>query len=581
MRILEPLVRHRSLPVEQRWGSLENLYFAFQGNQYPIRSPLQGSRPDIPDASFQGYIDGIYRTNGVVAAAVVTRALLLSQLRFVFRRDRYQADAGRVHASPGLRALDKPGSSTRSGMLFQLELDASFSGSGYVVRDGNKLRRLIPDHVSVILGSNSEPEWDGETAQYRVPFDAEVAALLYHPERGKGGLGDGQFFFPGEFAIWSPEPDPVYFWRGSSWVTSVLREIVADGQATDHQQKFFENAATPNLVFMMDPAKTAEQVKEYAAVVNATHSGSRNAYKNMYLGGGTDVKVVGSSLESLNMKDLQGGLENRVAIRSRVPAVILGAREGLSGSSLNAGNYQSARRMLADGWFAPTAEALCQTLESVVRPPNGSELWYDRSEVLFLQEDQKDAADIMQSQSAAMRQWVDGGFDPQSVIEAVATGDIRKLKHTGNLSVQLQPPGSGDAMPVGDGEGDRMRGRRHETPMLVIEDRRQEPEPPIINVQVEPTPVTVNVEPPIVNVAAADVRVEPTPIDVHVAAPEVAFNPSITVPPIEIPPAVVNVDVPAPNVTVDMPVQPRMRRQVKRDSDGRISEVLESFIEGS
>ena len=124
-----------------------------------------------------------------------------------------------------------------------------------------------------------------------------------------------------------------------------------------------------------------------------------------------------------------------------------------------------------------------------------------------------------------------------------------------------------------------MRSRHHDVPTLVIEDRRADPEPPVVNVHVEPTPVTVNVEPPVVNVAPADVRVEP-PV-VNVAAPEVTMNPTFTTPTIEIPPAVVNVDVPAPNVRVDVPPQQRVRRQVKRDSDGRISEVLESFIEGS
>ena len=44
-----------------------------------------------------------------------------------------------------------------------------------------------------------------------------------------------------------------------------------------------------------------------------------------------------------------------------------------------------------------------------------------------------------------MRTLVDGGFDPDSVIAAVTTGDMTLLTHSGTLSVQLQPPGTGEA----------------------------------------------------------------------------------------------------------------------------------------
>lgn len=441
MKILEPLVRRSSADTDQRISSLEDWYqMTYDSHQYPL-GVMTGSNPEDISSTFLGYVESIHRKNGAVSAAVVARALLVSQLRFVWRRDRTSSKRGELWGNRDLSPLERPGSTSRPNLLFQLEQDASYDGSAYVVKSDNGLRRLSPDRCSFLLGSDSDSGWDADGGVV-VPHDAETIALLYHPDKNNQ-KSDLQAFLPGEFAVWSPEPDPVHFWRGQSWVTSVVREIVTDGQATDHQQKFFKNAATPNLVFLMDPSKTPEQTQEYANVVNAKHSGAANAYRNMFLGGGTDVKVVGSTLESLNLKDLTGGLENRVSMRSRVPAVVLGAREGLSGSSLNAGNYGSARRLFADGWFAPAAASLSAALESVVNRPGGSELWYDASEVLFLQEDQKDAAEIQSTQAAAMRQLIDGGFEPGSVVEAIKTGDMSKLKHTGNVSVQLQPPGTG------------------------------------------------------------------------------------------------------------------------------------------
>jgi hypothetical protein len=49
-----------------------------------------------------------------------------------------------------------------------------------------------------------------------------------------------------------------------------------------------------------------------------------------------------------------------------------------------------------------------------------------------------------------MRTLIDGGFDPVSVMKAVTTGDMTKLVHSGNLSVQLIPAGQ---LPAMDGAG--------------------------------------------------------------------------------------------------------------------------------
>lgn len=431
MRLLDPLVERR-----QPSNLVTPASFGFGGNQYPLYG-WNGSRPDWPDRDFAAYIAGVHERNGVVAAAVEARALPLSQLWFEWdvNGDRFPVPA-----------LNSPAGATRPAFLKSLEYDISYHGAAYIVNVGGGPRRLRPDHVSVLLGSNESPDWDGADAQFVTPWDAEVVGLVYHPESYSGQAISGQVtvFTPDQFRIWTPEPDPVNFWRGTAWVNAVMREIVADGQALDHTTDFFDNAATPNLVFIMDPSKTPDQIKEFASVVNAGHVGNGKAFKNMFLGGGTNVQAVGSSLESLNLKDVTGGFETRIALRARIPGVILGVREGYGGSSLNTGNYGSARRMMADGWFAPTAESLCATLEPLARKPvPNAVLTYDRTRILLLQEDEKDAAEIAQTDASTMRQLIDGGYDPDSVKEAVMTRDWSKLVHTGNVSVQLQPPGTG------------------------------------------------------------------------------------------------------------------------------------------
>jgi hypothetical protein len=76
-------------------------------------------------------------------------------------------------------------------------------------------------------------------------------------------------------------------------------------------------------------------------------------------------------------------------------------------------------------------------------------LWFDDRDIPFCQEDVKDAADIKSVEAQALRTLVDAGFDPASAVDAVRTGDMSLLKHSGLYSVQLQPAGITPALPAG------------------------------------------------------------------------------------------------------------------------------------
>jgi hypothetical protein len=78
----------------------------------------------------------------------------------------------------------------------------------------------------------------------------------------------------------------------------------------------------------------------------------------------------------------------------------------------------------------------------LVRQPPGARLWYDSRNVPFLREDEKDAALIQQTEAATIKSLIDAGYEPASVVTAVATSNWSLLKHTGLYSVQLQPAGT-------------------------------------------------------------------------------------------------------------------------------------------
>lgn len=432
MRLIDRLRAPEASSARSQWPGLSlDQYMTFLGNRYA----LGGSVGSNPAADFVGYVRDVGERNGLVYAAVTARAHLISQLRFVWR----DSVTGELDRRRNLEILNRPGTMTRPELLYLAEEDRSYSGTFYGWRNGAEIHRLRPDWVKVVLGSDMGPVGDEKGW---VPPDARIVGFTYqNPTQPNGKV---QAFAPGEIIQWKAEPHPIEWWRGQSWVTSVTDEIRNDGQVTDHTSKFFRNAGTPNLIFTMDPSLSADQVEEYAELVNAQTQGAANAYKNLYLGGGASVDVVGAKEAALSTKEIQGGYESRIASAARVPAVILGIREGMDGSALNSGNYAQTRRLWADGWFTPSSQSLCASFERVVRPNAGSELWYDASEVLFLQEDAKDAAEIMATSLQAARAGVEAGYDPDSVTLAIATGDITKLTHTGVFSVQLQPPGSGE-----------------------------------------------------------------------------------------------------------------------------------------
>jgi phage portal protein BeeE len=420
----------RGVPVfapDEPW--LYNTTYWSPNFSYPDRKTV------APDPMFEPLVRQLHDSHPVVSAAVVKRAALLSELSFQWRSV-MPKDNGKLFGNAELGVLEKPNDwQTRSEFLRVVEYHASYAGNAFIHRTGADLRLLNPSWVSIVLGSNVDAQ------DPAVQHDADILGYLYQPG-GSPQYGPPEYFLAAEVAHWRPEPDPTAWWRGRSWVQSILSEWVTDKAATAQTHAYFEHAATPNLVFSLDAAVTQENAKIYADMIAAGHSGAANAYKNLVIGGGADVTVVGADLAKLDLKNVQGLTETRIAMRAHIPAVILQISEGMQGSSLNSGNYSQTRRLWGDVWFTPTANDLCATLQTVLEVPAQSELSYDRTKVMFLQDDRKDEADILSANAIAIRQLLDAGFEADSAVEAVNTSDLTKLRHSGLFSVQLQPPGT-------------------------------------------------------------------------------------------------------------------------------------------
>ncbi len=438
---LLPAVRSNSQVEEFRYDFSDWVAdkILFGGQQYGSAFTSTWSVEPVERVAdnFASYVNGVLKQNGIVFACEAVRLSIFTEAWPIFRRER-KGRLGDYFSAPVLDLLKKPFEGGTSGDLFgRLLLDADFAGNAYVAKIGSELVRLRPDWVEILLAPR-------DTVLGTVGYRKVGYAYYEHGDRS----ATPAVFLADEVAHFAPIPDPDASYRGMSWITPVLREIMADGQATKHKLKFFENAATPNLAVKFPDTITPEKYKAFVNRMKEQADGVDNAYKTLYTGGGADVSVIGTDLRQLDFKVTQGAGETRIAAAARIHPVLVGLSEGMQGSALNAGNYNSARRSTADITFRPLWRNFFGSLQTIIPTPPDAVLTFDPSSIAFLREDEQDIAAVQATKAQTIRTLIDAGFTPESVISAVANEDMTLLVHTGLFSVQLQEPGASTTEPT-------------------------------------------------------------------------------------------------------------------------------------
>lgn len=426
--------RSNSLSLSD-WASL----FTFNGFPYhaSVSQTLQGDKEEV-QPGFEGYVRHAYQASGPVFACEYVRLSVFSEARLMYRRLN-RGRPGDLFSTSSLNMVRRPWPGATTGdLLSRALLHADLAGNHFGVKRPGGVKVARPDWMQIVMGVDETLD-DDSTVDPVNDLDGQVVGYLYHP----GGIGRGTPvpLSTSDVAHFAPIPDPLASYRGMSWLTPVVREITGDKQATAHKNRFYEKGATPNMVVKgewQDPDK----LREWTKLFREQHEGEANAYKTLVLGSGMDATVVGNNFQQLDFKAVQGAAETRIAAASGVGAVMAQLSEGLEGSSLNAGNYAAARRRVADGLFRPLWRQFCGSYEQIVPVPRNAELWYDETDISFLQEDMKDAADIQNTRANTVRALLDAGYVAESVVKAVENDDLSLLEHSGLFSVQLQPPGT-------------------------------------------------------------------------------------------------------------------------------------------
>ncbi len=423
--------------------------FAYGGHQYAygVNGSWGPGRVAEISNTLQGY-SAAMRVCPPAFAAEMVRAAVLSQARFIFRSRSSGQTPRKLFGNRDLSILERPWTNaTQSELIARMEWHAGLAGNAYVVRRGDQLQVLRPDWVAILYGSNSQPDDPMFALDRRIiGYVYANGGLTVSPGTVSGMRYEPETLLPDEVAHWSPIPDPEGADIGQSWFTPAIQDTRVDKAATEHKIRFFTNGATPNLVIKGIPAVTQNQFNEIVEMLESRHAGVANAFKTLYLTAGADATVVGSNWKDMDLKNIQGGVETRIAMLSRVPAPILQIAEGLAGSSLNAGNFGMARRIFADTWVYPTLQDLCSALSVLVKVPGDAELWFDTTDMPLLRDDAKDLAEIIKEQMLAMESGVRAGWKPDAVVRTVMSNNPAELlgQHTGLFSVQMQQPGASE-----------------------------------------------------------------------------------------------------------------------------------------
>lgn len=399
-----------------------------------------GSQLNYQGRDYQGFrlgggsrTQGYYESDSVVFACESKRINVFSEARFQWQQ-LVNGRPGDLFGNKELALLENPWpGATTTDLLKCVEMDVAQFGNSYWVIDGDGyLLRLDPMNVKII----TEAIWDSVTG-FRV--GERLVGYAYMSTRDSITI-----YSPEEIAHHKPIPSCNQF-LGQSWISSCLPDIESDMLLTDHKRVELRTGASLAYVVSVDKTVKADDLAKFAEKFRAQYEGRENTGKTLFLGGGADIKTVSQTFGDLALAATQGATETRIAAAAGTHPVIIGLSEGMSGSSLNAGNYTAAKRNFVDGTMRPLWRAFCGAFQWLLKVPSGARLWYDDRDIAFLREDIKDQADVQVQEALTINTLILGGFDPDAVVAAVIANDFKRLigQHTGMTSVQLQMPLSG------------------------------------------------------------------------------------------------------------------------------------------
>lgn len=236
--------------------------------------------------------------------------------------------------------------------------------------------------------------------------------LLRYDYRAPGG---GLIELDREQVVFLRRPNPLDPYRGMGAVQTILADLEGSRLAAEWVRNFFYNSAQPGGVIEVDHNLTDPQWDEFQARWAESHRGVSNAHRVAMLEQGMKWVDRRFTMQELQIESLRNVPRELIREAFGFPKPMLGTVD-----DTNRANMEAADTMLARWLSRPRLERTKQALNTRLLPlykslGRGYEFDYDNP----VPEDRELAAKELTAKAAAARQFVDMGFDPKSVAEAL------------------------------------------------------------------------------------------------------------------------------------------------------------------
>jgi phage portal protein BeeE len=402
----------------------------------PDREPVMPQMTAWAQSAFAG--------NAIVFGAFLARMSLFCEVSFKIQAK----DDKHLFGNQTLAKLEEPWPGGTSGdLLARMEQDAGLVGNSYTwdAPGEDRLVRLRPDWTTIVSELVSVPGG----GQYR-----RKVGYWVEPPKSVLGQGRGQFYPADEVVHWAPIPDPSADFRGMSWLTPVYRDIIGDDGLSQYKIKYLENNASPNLLIKYAQKLQPGTVDSIRERMQARYGGVANAFKTLVLDQGADATVIGNSLAQMDFSAVSAVGTDRILAAAGVPGILMGL-VSLQGAGRS---YGEVIQQFANMWARPQWRSACGALSQLLDIPAGNRLWYDTSDIAALQDSETARAQSALVRAQALLAVRQAGYDPQSAIAFVDSGDVGQLKvaptpaplpagNVQHLLPQAQPGATADPLP--------------------------------------------------------------------------------------------------------------------------------------
>lgn len=263
--------------------------------------------------------------------------------------------------------------------------------------DGNAYWVIVRDGAGRPAALWWVPHWMMEPM-----WPADGSVFISHYRYTPGG-GRGQIDLPFEDVVhFRHGMNPRNMRKGLSPLDGVIREIFIDLESSNFVASLLRNMGVPGVV--ISPKAGAMPAPED---VEATKTWFKQAFGGdnrggpLVMGAPTDVQPYGFNPQQLNMSEGRDVAEERVCACLGIPAAIVGFGAGLQQTKVGA-TMEELRKLAWNNGVLPILRVFADELQRSLLPQfgdiTGTEVEWDTSDVIALQEDEDKRTDRLNKQ---------------------------------------------------------------------------------------------------------------------------------------------------------------------------------------